>query len=110
MGAVSLYVPGSGGWTLQTQLVDVSLEFNGFGAAVALSGSTLAVGAYGRFEGTGKVYLYVQSGGIWGLVNALNAVLGQQFDYFGGAVALAGSSLAIGAPYASYGAGALYAY
>jgi hypothetical protein len=49
------------------------------------------------------------SGG-WSLTTTLTAPDGQPLDEFGTAVAVSGSSIAIGAPNAANGNGTLYAY
>ena len=75
-----------------------------FGFSVALSGDTLAVGAVGEGSAdnskpdAGAVYVYIRdNNGEWrqqGFLRALNADAG---DLFGGAVALSGNVLAVGA-------------
>jgi hypothetical protein len=110
-GTVYIYTQSSGGWMPLAELQDTfSFTADQFGAAIALSGANLAVGAYGRYDAIGKAYLFTLSSGAWSRANAFTAADGQPFDSFGAAVALSGSSLAIGAPYANNGTGSLYAF
>ncbi len=81
-----------------------------FGAAVAISGSRIVIGAYGEKVGTetqqGAVYIYDKDqGGLgqWGLVQKLTASDGNRFDYFGKSLAWSGDFLFVGAPGRSAG-------
>jgi uncharacterized repeat protein (TIGR01451 family) len=67
-----------------------------FGAAVALSGDTLAVGAPDR-EG-GAVYVFTRAGGLWSLQQKLVHPVESTTFLFGNAVALDGDSLLVGSP------------
>src|SRR5439155_19072902 len=69
-----------------------------FGKAVAISGSTVVVGAYGHGGAHGAAYVYVGSGGIWSQQAKLPPGSGSGFFGFG--VAISGSTIVIGAPYA----------
>jgi len=75
--------------------------FSAFGSAVAITSSVLfetriAIGAPGR-DLHGKVLTYEISGGQWELAQELSPVEGETFDRFGGAVALAGDRIVVGA-------------
>lgn len=84
-----------------------------FGAALSLSGDTLAVGA--AFEssnakgvngnqndttasGAGAVYVYARAGGVWSQQAYLKASNTRTSAAFGTSVALVGDTLAVGAP------------
>lgn len=73
-----------------------------FGYVVALStdGTTLAVGAYGRTNLTGAVYVYVKSGAAWNQQAVLNAANADVQDAFGFSLAISadGNTLIAGAP------------
>jgi len=112
-GAVYVFVRSGTTWTQQAY-VKASNTGAGdqFGNSVALSGDTLAVGAYGEasaatgVNGTqadnsasyaGAVYVFVRSGTTWtqqAYVKAPNTGAG---DQFGCSVALSGDTLAVGA-------------
>ena len=86
--------------------------FDSFGSSVALSGDTLAVGAYGEDSGatginnnqtdnssrsSGAVYIFTRSGSTWSqqaYIKASNTGIGDNFGY---SVALSGDTLAVGA-------------
>jgi len=75
--------------------------FSAFGTAVAITSSILfetriAIGAPGR-DLHGKVLTYEISGGQWQLAQELAPVDGETFDRFGGAVALSGDRIVVGA-------------
>ena len=89
-----------------------------FGVSVAVSGDTLAVGAFGDDIGTnvnqGSVYIFVRNGTGWVFQQKLTAPDGAASDLFGYAVALSGETLAVGAFNAKIGAntkqGAAYVF
>jgi hypothetical protein len=68
-----------------------------FGISLALSGSTVVVGAYGRNSYTGAAYVFVRSGRTWSQqaeLTAADAVVGDAFGY---SVAISGSTVVVGA-------------
>jgi len=71
-----------------------------FGFAVAISGDTALIGAWGdddRGSGTGAVYVYIRTGGTWVQQAKLLADDGEGLDFFGNSVALSGDTAVIGA-------------
>jgi hypothetical protein len=85
-----------------------------FGTSVALAGDTLAIGAPGEASaatgvngnqadnsalgfGSGAVYVFMGTGGIWSQQAYLKASNTGAFDNFGGSLALSGDILAVGA-------------
>ena len=74
-----------------------------FGSAVALSGDTLAVGAVGENGAgnsepdTGAAYVFIRSNRVWRQQAILRAFNAEAGDLFGGALALSGDTLALGA-------------
>jgi MYXO-CTERM domain-containing protein len=72
---------------------------DGFGVAVALDGDTALVGAPGNSVQAGAVYVFVLSGGAWTQQQALAADDGIPGDQFGSAVAIAGDTALVGAPF-----------
>jgi hypothetical protein len=79
-----------------------------FGAAVALAGDTLAIGAPGDREGA--VYIFVAVSGTWVQQAKLRAFDGRNGDAFGNALALAGDRIVIGANGADDNRGVVYVY
>jgi hypothetical protein len=116
-GAVYLYsVDAAGDW-VPVAYVKASLPraFDGFGAAVALDGALLAVGAPGQNSGAsgvggnneddqsmldaGAVYIFERDvAGAWQQTEFLKASGPSEFDEFGSSVALCGNLLVVGAP------------
>jgi hypothetical protein len=109
-GAVYIFTRSGTAWTQQARLTpsDSSASAD-FGTSVALSGDTLAVGAPYDNQGPGTVYVSTRSGNTWSmpLPVASNAPPGAQV---GKSVALAGDTLAVGAPQDSNGTGAAYVF
>lgn len=89
-------------------------SFDEFGVSVAISGTTIAVGAWGEDSGlggidrtpldesaldAGAVYLFeTDSAGTWSPAAYVKASRPAAYDHFGAAVALDGDLLAVGAP------------
>jgi hypothetical protein len=79
---------------------------DGFGAAVAISSSTVLVGAPDHYvdmdpytgQDTGRAYVFGRSGHRWIQKDELAASNETAYDYFGTAVAISGSTAIIGAP------------
>jgi hypothetical protein len=85
-----------------------------FGDAVAISGNTLVVGAWGEaskakgvnglqgdnsLPGAGAVYVFVLSNGVWTQQAYLKASATDINDQFGKEVAISGDTIVVGAPY-----------
>jgi uncharacterized repeat protein (TIGR01451 family) len=82
-----------------------------FGRAVAVSGSTVLVGAPGHTERTGAAYVFTGSGASWSERDELSAGEDSgEGDYFGEAVAISGSTAIVGAPGDDTRAGAAYVF
>jgi hypothetical protein len=79
-----------------------------FGAAVALSGDTLVVGAPG--QAPGAAYVFLRSGATWAQQARLSASGGTAGDGFGRALALDGDRLVVAAAAADNRAGAAYVF
>jgi len=106
-GAVSVYVRGNSGWTLQQKLYHNNRWSNDtFGTAVAISGDTLVVGApNGDIGGgpntssdtnEGHALVYRRSNGKWEQQQLLHATDGQANDLFGSYVAISGDTIVVG--------------
>ena len=79
-----------------------------FGAAVALSGDRVLVGAYGDGRESGVAYVFARTGGTWVQEAEVSAGIAVPGERFGAAAALDGDGVLIGAPYTD-GGGAAYA-
>ena len=107
-GTAYVFVRSGTTWREQTRL-SAADGANGdlFGAAVAISGDRVAVGAYGAdVDGKadqGAVYLFTRAGGAWTPEIKRTANDGASGDQFGRAVALDRAVLLAGAPAAKVG-------
>lgn len=113
-GAVYVFARTAGVWAQQAYIKASNTDSQDqFGSSVALSGDTLAVGAIGeasRETGvtatgsdntaseSGAVYVFARTAGIWAQQAYLKASNTGAGDRFGLSLALAGDTLAVGAP------------
>lgn len=112
-GAAYVFVRSNGVWTQQAYLKPaVPRAGNNFGAAVAISGNTIAVGAPGDNStttginstpnslsaATGAVYVFVRNAGVWSQQAYIKADVVRFFDELGKSVVLDGDVLVAGAP------------
>ncbi len=107
-GRAYVYVRSRGRWRLQATITGLS-HYDDLGASLALSGTTLVIGAPGESDSDGAVYVYVRSGTHWHQQAVLPGPHAA-FQGFGEAVALSGDTIAIGASGANYYTGAAYVY
>jgi hypothetical protein len=92
------------GWIQQAELAaSDGKAYDGFGTSVAVSGSTVVVGApYNEYwspnPGPEAAYVFIESGGSWIQQAKLTASDGVAGDGFGNSVAVDGSTIVVGAP------------
>lgn len=100
-GAAYVFVRDAlGVWTQQAKLVPADgFESDLFGAAVAIEGSTIVVGAPAA-DGvaSGAAYVFVKVGLQWTQTAKVVSTLPGPGDSFGAAVRLSGTTMAVGAP------------
>jgi hypothetical protein len=106
-GAAYVFVNSGSTWT-QTQELEPSDGTPGdgrqFGSSVAFDGTTMLIGAPGADYNSngvyipGSAYVFENTGGTWGETEILAPDDGADGDQFGFAVAIAGTTLLIGAP------------
>jgi hypothetical protein len=106
-GAVYVFVREADRWTLQQRLhADDGAFGDEFGFSVGLDGDTLAVGAWRDSTASGvragSAHVYVRSGATWHLQQTLFGDSAAAEDLFGGSVAVAGDTLAVGATHDTY--------
>jgi hypothetical protein len=103
-GAVYVFTQSGTSWSQQAELTaSDGANNNYFGFSIALSGSTLVVGAtgypaVGSNVAQGAAYVFVESGGTWSQQAELTASDGAAYDELGYSVALSGSTVVAGAP------------
>jgi len=97
-GAAYVFVQSDGTWSQQAELTaSDSAAYDWFGSSVAVDGSTAVVGAPGKNDAQGAAYVFVESGGTWSQQAELTASDGAAYDWFGGSVAVSGSTAVVGA-------------
>ena len=113
-GAGAAYVFARSGttWSQQAELTDPGgATFDNFGWSVALAGSTAVVSApSGNSSGTGVAYVFARSGTTWTQQAELTGTGSAAYGYFGGSVAIAESSVAMGAYETNSDTGAAYLF
>jgi hypothetical protein len=97
-GAAFVYRRVAGTWEPEAELASASVPSLGFlGVAVAVDGDDVIVGD-GDLAGPGAAYRFQRRpDGSWGESQRLAPADGDRFDGFGGAVAIDGGTVAIGA-------------
>ncbi|WP_287128045.1 FG-GAP-like repeat-containing protein [Candidatus Cyanaurora vandensis] len=97
-GAAYVFIKSGSSWQQQQKLTALDGDAGDyFGAAVAISGDTLVVGAFREDQAQGAVYVFVRRGQTWSQQQKLIASNGEAGDRFGSAVALSGETVVIGA-------------
>ncbi|RME26410.1 MAG: hypothetical protein D6806_06325, partial [Deltaproteobacteria bacterium] len=102
-GSAYVFVRNGTGWIEKAKLVAPDgATSDAFGASVAVSGQTVAVGAHtddiASNQDQGSVYVFVGTSTGWNLQAKLVAADGGQSTYFGKSVHLEGDTLAVGTP------------
>lgn len=91
--------------TTSTQLTAPNPQANdNFGAALAIDGNVMVVGATGVFDG-GRAHVFRYNGATWAFEQTLTPTAGASFDGFGHAVAVDGDVIAVGAPFTEFQTG-----
>jgi hypothetical protein len=103
-GAVFVYARSALTWTKEAYVkASNSTSSDRFGTSVSLSdnGDLLAVGATGRSNDAGRVFVFKRSASGWAEQHSVAASNADSDDYFGHSIALSGdgSTLAVGAIY-----------
>ncbi|MGA2208203.1 MAG: FG-GAP repeat protein [Acidimicrobiales bacterium] len=110
-GAAYVFARSGSVWSQQAELTASDGTPGGdFGNSVALAGSTAVVGADLESSSAGTAYVFVQNGDVWSQQAELVAGDAAPGDEFGASVALAGSSIVVGADGTSSSAGTAYVF
>jgi FG-GAP repeat protein len=111
IGSAYVSVRSGTTWTEQDELTEPgSPPADRFGFAVAIFGETVVVGAIDYSGSRGAAFVFVRSGTTWSLQATLIAADGLPSDYFGGSVAISGSTALIGAFNSGGSKGAAYVF
>jgi len=106
-GAAYVFEKIDGTWRRTAKLTapDAAIEDH-FGAAVSISGNTIAIGAPDDDDNgrnSGSVYIFVRAGDRWSLLTKLAPRSTREGDFFGLSLHLKQNRLIIGAPFANAG-------
>jgi hypothetical protein len=108
-GAAYVFVRSGAAWSQQARLTAAGgASGSEFGFSVAISGSTVLVGAIDAGSGRGAGYLFTRSGTAWSQQARLTAADAPAGAQFGFSVAISGSTAVLGAPARSASTGAAY--
>lgn len=111
-GAAYVFLSDGSLWAEQ-QIVSAASDgapSDGFGYAVAISGNTAVVGAYGKMTNQGAAYVFLRTGSTWSLQQKLLASDGTPNDLFGISVAISGNIAVVGASGKASYQGAAYVF
>ncbi|MGA2528954.1 MAG: hypothetical protein ABSG36_07295 [Acidimicrobiales bacterium] len=110
-GRAYVFIGSGAHWSQVAELKGSdTVSDNGFGVAAALSGTAAVIGAPGYKSATGRAYVFEDSAGRWSQVAELKGSGTVGADDFGYAVAISGTTLALGAPGYSKNTGRLYLF
>jgi len=114
-GAAYVYEEAASGWpaTPTTTLLDPAATTDDwFGRSVSVSGTTVAVGAYGTGIGAGAAYIYRESASGWPATPtlALEDPAATADDWFGYSVAVSTATVVVSAYGSKIGTGVAYVY
>jgi hypothetical protein len=114
-GAAYIYVKGASGWpTTPTATLSnpTATQSEIFGETVAVSGTTVVVGAPDANSSDGAAYIYVKGASGWPTMptTTLSDPAAAVDDSFGSAVGVSGTTVVVGAPNTNSSSGASYIY
>lgn len=113
-GGAYVFVRTASGWSQEAKLVAHDAATRAyFGHAVDIDGGIVVVGAPKASDGVGRAYVFARAGAVWSQEAVLAAADGRVGDEFGTSVALAGETVAVGAPYHDdirFNAGAVFLF
>ena len=111
VGAAYVFVRSGTAWHQQRKLTAADGKRGSFGDSVAISGSTVVVGAEAKNFFTGAAYVFVRSGTAWHQQARLTAADPAKDSVFGISVAVSGPTVVVGANHlAGSGTGAAYVF
>jgi hypothetical protein len=110
-GAVYVFERTGTAWTQHAKLTaSDAAATDEFGWSVAILGSTALVGAPFEHLKAGAAYVFARSGDSWSQKAKVTASDAAEDDFFGGSVAISGSTAVVGAPRKNMLSGAAYVF
>jgi hypothetical protein len=110
VGAAYVFRRNGQVWTQEALLTPTGPADKFFGGAVAISGDTLVVGAYGQPGERGSAFVFTRTGTTWTQQQKLTATGGALADQFGISVAVDGDTAVVGATGVGAVVGAAYVF
>ena len=96
-GAVHVYRRQGAGWQWEQRLTPLQVAYQWFGLDLAIDGDRIVVGNAGQLEGPEDAAVFQLLSGSWQRTARLRASDSIRYSEFGGAVALAGTQIIVGA-------------
>ena len=97
-GRAYVFAKSASGWKQVAELKGSdTLPADRFGTSVAISGTTIVVGAYDHAKDAGRVYVFTKAGSTWNQSAELKGFDTVAADYFGWSVAVSGTTVVVGA-------------
>jgi len=110
-GAVYVFGKTSHGWIQTAELsASDSVAYDMFGTSVAISGNTIVVGAEYSAADAGRAYVFTRIAQAWHQTAELKGSDTVTYDQLGSSVAIAGTTIAVGADLRAARAGRVYLF
>ena len=110
-GRAYVFTDSSTGWKQVVELKGSdTVTGDYFGWSVAISGTTVVVGAYGHDKSAGRTYVFDANGSSWKQVAELKSADRAAGDQFGSSVAISGTTMVVAATGHAKAAGRAYVF
>ena len=97
-GTAYVFAKTATGWKQVAELKGSdTVAFDGFGDSVAISGTTIVIGADGHKDNAGRAYVFAKTAGVWRQTAELKGSDTVAHDEFGFSVAISGTTVVVGA-------------
>jgi FG-GAP repeat len=112
LGRAYVFSHGKSGWKQAAELKEAKAGVDGFGSVVAISGTTVVIGAPDAVDFDGEAFVYAKTAAGWKRTAVLKEPdpVFEGDDAFGSSVAVSGTTIIIGAPGHEHGTGFGEAY
>ncbi|MGO9198483.1 MAG: FG-GAP repeat protein [Acidimicrobiales bacterium] len=110
-GRAYVFTKTAAGWKQAAELKGSdTVAFDAFGISVAISASTVVVGAWYHAINAGRAYVFAKTTAGWKQIAELEGSDTVVMDYFGTSVAISGSTIIVGAQSHAANAGRAYVF